>query len=103
MVRPRNGKLDPTMTNPWNAEVLRKFHKTVEALYATRQNPLGNVAYRHDYRLNDETAGPYTMRFFDTNFSSPTRCVPRPCAGGSSRSLGCLRQGAVGRVTAPAS
>lgn len=28
-------------------------------------NPVGNVAYRDDYRLDDETAGRYTMRFLD--------------------------------------
>lgn len=53
------------MPSPWDTEVLRKFHTTVEALYATRQNPVGNVAYRDDYRLDDETAGLHTMWFLD--------------------------------------
>jgi hypothetical protein len=53
------------MRSPWNFELLRKFHTTVEALYAARENPVGDVAYRDGYRLEYGATGPYTMRFLD--------------------------------------
>jgi len=53
------------MPSPWNAELLCKFHTTVEALYTAHENPVGDIAYRDDYRLEDLATRPYTMRFLD--------------------------------------
>lgn len=63
--RPERALLDPTMPNPWSAELLHKFHTKVEELYAIRENPVGDVAYRDGYQPEDEPTSPYTMRFLD--------------------------------------